>query len=47
MNLMLNRQIFGDPADKGNVISKEAALEILQTWVLNERLRLHMKQVGH
>ena len=47
MNLMLNRQIFGDPANKGNVISKEAALEILQTWVLNERLRLHMKQVGH
>lgn len=47
MNLMLNRQIFGDPAYKGNVISKEAALEILQTWVLNERLRLHMKQVGH
>ncbi len=47
MNLMLNRQNFGDPTDKGNVISKEAALEILQTWVLNERLRLHMKQVGH
>lgn len=47
MNLMLNRQNFGDPTDKGNVISKEAALEILQTWVLNERLRLHMKQVGN
>ena len=47
MNLMLNRQNFGDPADKGNVISKQAALEILQTWVLNERLRLHMKQVSH
>ena len=47
MNLLLNRQTFGNPADKGNVISKEAAMEILQTWVLNERLRLHMKQVGH
>ena len=46
MNLLLNRQTFGNPADKGNVISKEAAIEILQTWVLNERLRLHMKQVG-
>ena len=46
MNLLLNRQTFGNPADKGNVISKEAAMEILQTWVLNERLRLHMKQVG-
>ena len=46
MNLSLNRQTFGNPADKGNVISKEAAMEILQTWVLNERLRLHMKQVG-
>lgn len=47
MNLLLNRQTFGDAADKGNVITKEAAKEILQTWVLNERLRLHMKQVGH
>ena len=47
MSLMLDRQTFGDPADKGNVITKEAALEILQTWVLNDRLRLHMKQVGY
>ena len=47
MNLLLDRQNFGDAANNGKVISKEEATELLQTWVLNEKLQLHMKQVGH
>ena len=46
MNLQLGRQIFGDPADAGNVLSREAADALLQEWVKNDRLRLHMQQVG-
>jgi len=42
----LGRTHFGDAADTGNVLSKEEALELLNEWVENERLRLHMKQVG-
>ncbi len=47
MSLHLNRSEFGNPANKGNVLTKEQALELLQSWVLNPRLQLHMKQVGH
>ncbi len=47
MSLHLNRSEFGNPANKGNVLTKEQALELLQNWVLNPRLQLHMKQVGH
>lgn len=43
---LLNRSDFGDPANKGNVISYEDAMQLLEEWVPNERLRLHMKQVG-
>jgi predicted hydrolase (HD superfamily) len=46
MNLNLNRTEFGDPRNAGNVLSESEALELLETWVSNERLRLHMKQVG-
>ncbi|RYY64883.1 MAG: hydrolase, partial [Chitinophagaceae bacterium] len=46
MNLNLNRTEFGDPANAGNVLSDTGALELLHSWVPNERLRLHMKQVG-
>ncbi|HWJ92971.1 MAG TPA: HD domain-containing protein [Flavisolibacter sp.] len=42
----LGRSIFGDPADKGNVLPKEEAINLLNEWVPNERLRLHMKQVA-
>ena len=42
----LKRTTFGDEANKGNVISEKEALELLHTWVENERLRLHMKQVA-
>jgi predicted hydrolase (HD superfamily) len=46
LNLRLNRTTFGDASNTGNVLSEEEALELLNTWVENERLRLHMKQVG-
>ncbi|HEX2534562.1 MAG TPA: hydrolase [Chitinophagaceae bacterium] len=44
--LALNRTEFGNPADTGNVLTETEALELLNSWVENERLRLHMKQVG-
>jgi predicted hydrolase (HD superfamily) len=45
-NLSLGRTQFGDPAHSGNVLSEAEALELLNAWVANERLRLHMKQIG-
>jgi len=42
----LGRTSFGDPANTGHVLSEAEALELLNSWVENERLRLHMKQVG-
>lgn len=42
----LNRTSFGDPANKGNLLSIEEAHMLLNEWVPNERLRLHMKQVA-
>jgi predicted hydrolase (HD superfamily) len=42
----LGRSTFGDPKNSGNVMSVEEAEQLLNEWVPNERLRLHMKQVG-
>lgn len=42
----LGRSTFGDPANKGNVLPEQEALDLLNEWVENERLRLHMKQVA-
>jgi len=47
MNLLLNRNVFGNPANSGNVLSKEDAVQLLKDWVLNERLHLHMMQVAY
>ena len=47
MSLLLNRTTFGDPANKGKTLSKEEAYSLLNEWVLNDRLRLHMLQVAH
>lgn len=47
MSLKLNRTSFGNPENKGNVLSREEALDLLNDWVKNERLQLHMKQVSH
>lgn len=42
----LGRTVFGDPKNAGNVLEKQEALNLLNEWVENERLRLHMKQVA-
>lgn len=42
----LGRTVFGDPAHRGNLMTREEALQLLLEWVPNERLRLHMLQVG-
>lgn len=47
MSLKLNRSTFGNPENKGNVLTREEAHALLTDWVKNERLQLHMKQVGH
>ncbi|MEJ8819660.1 HD domain-containing protein [Lacibacter sp. H407] len=47
MSLLLNRTIFGDSKNAGNVMSREDAYDLLADWVKNERLQLHMKQVAH
>ena len=42
----LNRKEFGDPKNFGNLMQIEEAHAILNDWVPNERLQLHMKQVA-
>jgi predicted hydrolase (HD superfamily) len=44
--LALGRSNFGDPANNGKILPQEEVLALLNEWVPNERLRLHMKQVG-
>lgn len=46
MSLHLNRSSFGDAANAGNVLSRDEAETLLNSWVLNDRLKLHMKQVA-
>lgn len=46
-NLSLGRNTFGDSANTGNVLTKEEAHQLLNDWVLNGRLKLHMKQVAY
>jgi predicted hydrolase (HD superfamily) len=43
---LLNRSSFGDPANAGNLLTDQEATDLLNEWVPNERLRLHMKQVA-
>ena len=47
MSLQLNRSTFGDPVNSGNVLTRCDAEKLLNDWVLNDRLQLHMKQVAH
>ena len=47
MSLLLNRNTFGNPANVGKVLSRQEAEELFSSWVLNQRLQLHMKQVAH
>lgn len=42
----LGRSVFGNPANAGNVLPVESANAMVNEWVSNERLRLHMRQVA-
>lgn len=42
----LGRSTFGDSKNAGNLMTLEEAHALLNEWVPNERLRLHMKQVA-
>ena len=42
----LGRTTFGNTINKGKVLTEHEALDLLNSWVENERLRLHMKQVA-
>ena len=46
MSLHLGRQTFGDIKYAGNVLTEDEAKVLLDEWVLNDRLKLHMIQVG-
>jgi predicted hydrolase (HD superfamily) len=43
---LLDRSEFGDPKNAGNLMTISDATQLLNEWVPNERLRLHMKQVA-
>ena len=47
MSLLLNRSVFGNPENAGNILNREDAYQLLNDWVKNDRLKLHMKQVAH
>ncbi len=46
INLNLGRSTFGSPEHEGNIMSEEEAKTLLKNWVKNEKLILHMEQVG-
>lgn len=43
----LGRKEFGNPANNGNLLTREEANELLNDWVKNGRLKLHMQQVAN
>ncbi|GMQ30517.1 HD domain-containing protein [Algoriphagus confluentis] len=47
LSLQLNQSFFGSPENKGRVLTKDEALGLLDDWVKNEKLQVHMKQVAH
>ncbi len=42
----LGRNSFGKPENAGNLMTIDEAHQLLNEWVSNDRLRLHMKQVA-
>ena len=42
----LGRSVFGDLKNSGRILPAHEAQALLYSWVENERLRLHMKQVA-
>lgn len=47
MTYRFSRAEFGNPANKGNAPTEDEAMSLLNDWVKNDRLKLHMRQVGH
>jgi predicted hydrolase (HD superfamily) len=47
MSLELNRTQFGNAHNKGNTLSSVEAESLFNEWVINPRLKLHMKQVAY
>ncbi|WP_026945360.1 HD domain-containing protein [Algoriphagus marincola] len=47
IDLNLGRSEFGNPENVGNVLPKSEAFELLNSWVKNEKLIVHMRQVAH
>ncbi|AFD06293.1 HD domain-containing protein [Solitalea canadensis] len=47
LTLDLGRQTFGDNINVNNVLSRAEVNELLNSWVKNDRLLLHMNQVGY
>lgn len=43
----LGRQEFGNTSNLNNVLTRDEAMTLLNDWVKNDRLRLHMLQVGY
>ncbi|MBS1597283.1 MAG: hydrolase [Bacteroidetes bacterium] len=43
---LLQRNTFGDPKDADKLLTSEEANALLNEWVSNDRLRLHMRQVA-
>lgn len=46
-SLLLNRFSFGNSQNLGNILAKEEAKRLLDDWVVNDKLKVHMKQVAH
>lgn len=46
MSLHLGRNEFGNPANTGNVLTRDETLQLFHSWVLNPKLQVHMQQVG-
>src|SRR5688572_19214447 len=42
----LNRTKFGNPSNAGKLMPLQEAHDLLNDWISNERLRLHMRQVA-
>lgn len=45
--LNLGRTEFGKKENAGNVMSRMEVIALLDDWIKNERLRLHVRQVGN
>lgn len=43
----IGRSEFGKAENSGNILTSEEAHQLLNDWVKNDRLKLHMKQVAH